>query len=61
MIKDMTPEQEKMIEDLFYSTGKTFHRLAREAGVKRPPDKFIDCNYNIEQQIINYHIGAVRC
>ena len=61
MIKDMTPEQEKMIEDLFYSTGKTFQRLAREASVKHPPDKFIDCDYNIAKQIINYHIGAVRC
>ena len=54
----MTKKQKKVIQRLF-KMGKTYHRVADEAGLIDQPDKFEDLSYDMAQQIIRVHSGLL--
>ncbi len=54
----MTKKQKKVIQRLF-KMGKTYHRVADEAGLAAHPDKFEDLSYDMAQQIIRAHNGLL--
>jgi hypothetical protein len=54
----MTEKQKKVIQRLF-KMGRTYHRVATEAGLDARPDKFSDLTYDMAKQIIKTHSGLL--
>lgn len=58
MSEPMTEKQKKVIQRLL-SMGRTYHRLATEAGLKDRPDKFADLSWEQAREIIQAHAGLL--
>lgn len=54
----MTEKQKNIIQRLF-SMGRTYHRLATEAGLKDRPAKFTDLSWDQAREIIQAHAGLL--
>jgi len=57
MISD---KQVKLLAKLYRRTGRTFQRLAREAGLKHVPDHMCEISEEDAAQIINTHRGWLQ-